>query len=471
MPRRRGTEKLEINPMSQGRPPHGREDAKRISGLQAARAADEFARREPVKCVSSGQEDGKEIVALTPAPVIGAKKGLPRLSKASSRDDAMVTPTIGLEEHKAALRQVFGETLSDEFVDVMLTKLVSVLRPGRLQVLDEATLNAAIALIASVQPRSELEAVIAVQIAATTFAGFKFLQSGQHHLEEAYIRIDGGCASRLVRLKLELIQALDKHRRDNKQTVRVEHVHIHAGAHAVLGIVNSSKEKDGGVEKEISGLHAASAADEFACREPVKCVSSPEEEGKQVVALTPAAAVGAKKAPPRLRKPSSYNDAVAPTIGLEEHKAALRQVFGETPSDEFVDVMFKQLVSLLRPGYLDVLDEATLNAAIALIASIQPRSELEAVITVEIAATAFASFKFLHLCLHHQQDTCIDVWGGNAIRLIKLELGLIQALDQHRRGNKQTVRVERVHLHAGAQGVLGIVNSSNQKNGGVEAEK
>jgi hypothetical protein len=56
--------------------------------------------------------------------------------------------------------------------------------------------------------------------------------------------------------------------------------------------------------------------------------------------------------------------------------------------------------------------------------------------------------------------------GGNAIRLIKLELELIQALDQHRRGNKQTVRVEHVHLHAGAQGVLGIVNSSKEKNGG-----
>jgi hypothetical protein len=414
---------------------------KHISGLQSARAADEFARREPVKWVSSAQEEGKQVVALTSAPAIGAKKGPPRLSKASSRDDAVVSPTIGLEEHRAALRQVFGETLSDEFVDVMLTKLVLVLRPRPLQVLDEATLNAAIALIASVQPRSELQAVIAVQIAATAFAGLEFLQSGQRHLEEPYIRIDGGCANRLLRLKLELIQALDKHRRDNKQTVRVEHVHIDAGAQAVLGIVNSSKEKNGGAEEE------------------------------QVVAVTAAPAVGAKKPPPRLRKPSSYNDAVAPTIGLEEHKAALRKVFGETLSDEFVDVMFKKLVSLLRPGCLDVLDEATLNAAIALVASVQPRSELEAVIAVEIAATAFASFKFLHLCLRHQQDTYIDVWGGHAIRLIKLELELIQALDQHRRGNKQTVRVEHVHLHAGAQGVLGIVNSSKQKNGGAEAEK
>ena len=190
------------------------------------------------------------------------------------------------------------------------------------------------------------------------------------------------------------------------------------------------------------------------------------------MALTAAPAIGAKKGPPRLRKSPGRNDTiVAPTIGLEEYKAALRQVFGETLSDEFVGVMFKKLVSSLRPGYLDVLDEATLNAAIALIASVQPRSELEAVIAVEIAATAFASFKFLHLCLRHQQDTYIDVWGGYAIRPLKLELELIQALDKHRRGNKQTVRVEHVHLHAGAQGVLGIVNSSKQKDAGVEEEK
>ena len=35
--------------------------------------------------------------------------------------------------------------------------------------LDEATLNAAIAVIASVKPQSELEALIAVQIVATGF--------------------------------------------------------------------------------------------------------------------------------------------------------------------------------------------------------------------------------------------------------------------------------------------------------------
>ena len=52
----------------------------------------------------------------------------------------------------------------------------------------------------------------------------------------------GGYAARLLRLQFELIQGLDKHRRGNQQTVRVEHVHIHAGAQRVVGIVNSTRQ-------------------------------------------------------------------------------------------------------------------------------------------------------------------------------------------------------------------------------------
>ncbi len=115
----------------------------------------------------------------------------------------------------------------------MLTRLVTALAPGPWDTLEAPTLNAAIALIASVKPQTELEALLAVQIAATGFASLKFLQLGQRHLEDAYIDVYGGYATRLMRLQLELIQALDKHRRGrrgNKQTVEVRHVHIHSGA-------------------------------------------------------------------------------------------------------------------------------------------------------------------------------------------------------------------------------------------------
>jgi hypothetical protein len=61
--------------------------------------------------------------------------------------------------------------------------------PQETTTLEAATLNAAIALIASVNPQSELEALLAVQIAATGFASLKFLKLGQRHLEDAYIDV------------------------------------------------------------------------------------------------------------------------------------------------------------------------------------------------------------------------------------------------------------------------------------------
>ena len=121
----------------------------------------------------------------------------------------------------------------------MVTQLILALRPGPHDVLDEQTLNAAIALIASVGPQSEMEALLAVEIAATAFTGLKFLKHSQRHLDETFIGVYGGFATRLLRLQLELIQTLDKHRRGNKQTVEVRHVHIHSGAQGVVGIINS----------------------------------------------------------------------------------------------------------------------------------------------------------------------------------------------------------------------------------------
>jgi hypothetical protein len=54
-------------------------------------------------------------------------------------------------------------------------------------------------------------------------------------------------STRLMRLQIDLIQALDKHRRGQKQTVQARDVHIHSGAHGVVGVINSGKDgRDGG---------------------------------------------------------------------------------------------------------------------------------------------------------------------------------------------------------------------------------
>jgi hypothetical protein len=61
---------------------------------------------------------------------------------------------------------------------------VEALRPGLYDQLEEATLNAALATIDSMQPRSELQALLAVQIIATGFAGLRFLRQSHRQMTE-----------------------------------------------------------------------------------------------------------------------------------------------------------------------------------------------------------------------------------------------------------------------------------------------
>jgi hypothetical protein len=174
----------------------------------------------------------------------------------------------------------------------------------------------------------------------------------------------------------------------------------------------------------------------------------------------------ARTAPPRVLKPSRMNDQVlAPTQDLEAHRAALRQVFG-TLSEEYSQTMFGKLVAALRPNPYEHLDEATLNAAIALVASMKPETELQALLAVEIAAIGFAGHKLLRQSLQHLDEIHIGVYGNYALKLLRLQLDMIRALDQHRRGNKQTVEVRHVHIYPGAQGVVGIVNAGEREGGG-----
>ena len=233
-----------------------------IEGLEAARLANE--KREPVSLLPSQSEERQLEKPRSPSVNEIGKTAPPRLGKLGRRGDVILAPKAELQEHKAAFRQVFGETLSDEFVDEMLTRLVTALAPGPWDVLEASTLNAAIALIASVKPQTELEALLAVQIAATGFASLKFLQLGQRHLEDAYIEVYGGYGTRLLRLQLDLIQALDKHRRgrrDNKQTVEVRHVHIHPGGQGVVGIINSLKDGSSGGETTSTALASSPASE------------------------------------------------------------------------------------------------------------------------------------------------------------------------------------------------------------------
>ncbi|MGA7454471.1 MAG: hypothetical protein WBW73_25530 [Rhodoplanes sp.] len=167
-------------------------------------------------------------------------------------------------------------------------------------------------------------------------------------------------------------------------------------------------------KERIDGLQATYAAMEESKRGPIAIQAADD----QSVAPPPEPSLPVQtersNTPPRVRKPNRSNDrCLAPTPDLEGHRARLREAFG-TASDEFVDLMIRKLIDALRPSPFDSLDEATLNAGLAIISSMRPQSGLEALLAVQIVATGFSGLRFLRESYRQMTNDFIDVYGGYA---------------------------------------------------------
>jgi hypothetical protein len=218
----------------------------RISANEAAYVARESLKRRAIRLLAP--EGGEQPPgALVPSELSeDARQAPPRVLKPSPLNDQCVAPTPDLESHRKRLREAFGNTMSDEFVEVLLGKLLEALRPAALESLEEPTVNAALAIIDSMCPQSELEALLAVQIIAAGFSGLRLLRQSQQQMTQDYIDTYGNYAIKLLRLQNEMIQTFDRYRRGNKQTVEVRHVHIHPGGQGVVGIINPPGDREGG---------------------------------------------------------------------------------------------------------------------------------------------------------------------------------------------------------------------------------
>jgi hypothetical protein len=142
-------------------------------GGVAARAAVGMAKRGPVPLQATDM-----IGPHLPAPIGSDRKRLPRVRKPSSGHDVVYAPTSDIDAHQVELREAFGDTLSDQFVEAMTGKLISGLRPNPFEVLAEATLNAAIAVISSIKA-NELEAFMATQTVIAVFSGLRMMELSQ----------------------------------------------------------------------------------------------------------------------------------------------------------------------------------------------------------------------------------------------------------------------------------------------------
>jgi hypothetical protein len=104
-----------------------------------------------------------------------------------------------------------------------------------------------IAALAGIAPKDELEGMMAAQLVAAHNAAmecYRRAMIGEQTLEGR--RENLAQANKLSRTYAALLEALNRHRGKGQQKVTVEHVHVHAGGQAVVGMVAARGQPGGG---------------------------------------------------------------------------------------------------------------------------------------------------------------------------------------------------------------------------------
>jgi hypothetical protein len=133
---------------------------------------------------------------------------------------------------------------------------------------------AVIAGLAGIGPKDEIEGMIAAQLIATHSATMECYRRAMMPEQTFEGRRENlSQASKLSRTYAVLLEALDRHRgKGGQQKVTVEHIHVHAGGQAMVGVVEGAGGPGGGDrQKSMDQPHAKQIAHaQSAVRSPDK---------------------------------------------------------------------------------------------------------------------------------------------------------------------------------------------------------
>ena len=114
---------------------------------------------------------------------------------------------------------------------------------------DERDLNFMLSVVKGVEPKDQVEAMLAAQMAAVHMATMTFARRLSH--VETLPQQDSAerAFNKLARTFTAQVEALKRYRTGGEQRMTVEHVHVHQGGQAIVGTVN----RGGGGNKETKG--------------------------------------------------------------------------------------------------------------------------------------------------------------------------------------------------------------------------
>jgi hypothetical protein len=135
---------------------------------------------------------------------------------------------------KLVLMEALG-TVDQDFFRGLLEQLTAAARRG--SEINEAQLNFMLSVIKGIQPRDQLEAMLAAQMAAV-HVGFMSLAQQLANAESVPYQDSAERAlNKLARTFSTQVEALKRHRAGVEQNVTVQHVSVESGGQAVVGNV------------------------------------------------------------------------------------------------------------------------------------------------------------------------------------------------------------------------------------------
>jgi hypothetical protein len=160
--------------------------------------------------------------------------------------------------------------------------------------------------------------------------------------------------------------------------------------------------------------------------------------------------------------PAAHEDAEAAKLPSTIDPDALNgamQAIGGSRSDLWNSQLIEQTVQTLPIGTYDpAIAEKQYSATIAAMAGMAPKDELEGMMFAQLIAAHNAAME-----CHRRAMTPTQTFEARrenltqANKLSRTYATLLEALNRYRGKGQQIVKVEHVHVHSGAQAVVGVV--------------
>ena len=151
-----------------------------------------------------------------------------------------------------AVMRAMGTTDRD-FFDGLMSQLVNA---GQGQGRSENAVNFMVAVIKGIEPRDQIEAMLAAQMAAVHMASMTFARRLAHVENIPQQDSAERAFNKLTRTFAAQVEALKRYRSGGEQKMTVQHVHVGEGGQAIVGNVSAPREGVGVRKKSEVQPHA-----------------------------------------------------------------------------------------------------------------------------------------------------------------------------------------------------------------------